>query len=124
MPGWIGSLKQKRFLEAYRAQPKDHVIYVLEVPDDGVCKLGRSSRLLYRCRNLRASMYKQHSLRIIRCVDAAESLALDRWLKKRFAQKHLIGEFYTIAADDVKRALEESSEFSHLCFTTDDDTTP
>lgn len=115
MTPWIGSKYQIKFLQQYRSTPKVHCIYILEVPEDGVCKVGRSSRLKHRLTNLRACVWKQHTVHVIRCANAEESRDLDRYLKKALAESHRVGEFFNCSHKDVEETVARSP-FSHLSF--------
>ncbi len=116
MTCWLGSKRRLAFLEEYRAAPKAHIIYCLVIPEDNILKIGRTSRLSFRIRNLRASIYKDHEFHLIHCADADESLGLDRFLKKALKPKHVIGEFFRTDLEHVEQVLNESPAFSHLAF--------
>ena len=105
---WLGSARRVKFLELYRSTRKEYCIYVLHIPEDSVCKIGRSSRMSFRIRNLRASIYKKHTIHIIRCSGAEESLHLDRYLKKTLKAHHRIGEFYDISPEKIEQILDVS----------------
>ena len=121
---WKGSKRQARFLEMYRAARKEYVIYLLHVPSDSILKVGRTGRMAFRARNLRAGLYKPHTIHVIRCSSAEESLELDRFLKKALSVKHVIGEWFSTSPEHVLDVLDKSLAFNHLTFSTAEDDTP
>jgi hypothetical protein len=80
-----------------------------------VVKIGRTRRLAFRIRNLRAGIFRDHSCHIIQCGDSQESLRLEKYLRKAFHDPRLVREWFSgVTLEDAERVLSGSEEYAHL----------
>lgn len=104
----------ERLKALYRLQPKTYYVYILEIPEDRATKIGRTKRLGFRLRNLKAGIYRDHIIiHLIRCHGAAESLALEKHIHRTFAPRKIIREWFSgVSLDEIQALLV--NEYAHL----------
>lgn len=112
---WRGSRRQSIFLQNYRSRPKVYHVYFIHVPEDGTTKVGRSCRLFYRLKNLRQSIYKEHTIHVVTCTDGKESGSLETHLKKVLIDHHISGEWFRVGLDKINELITRIHP--HLLFT-------
>lgn len=113
----------ERLKSLYRQLPKSFYVYVIRIEEDNICKIGRTKRLLFRLRNLRAAIYRDHTIHIIRCTSSQESLALEKHIHKQFASQRLVREWFRgVSIKDVEALL--ISEYAHLMLESHDSSAP
>lgn len=96
----------------YRLTRKDHYVYLVHIPQDGVAKIGRTCRLKHRLHNLRQSLYRSHAVYVIACSCANESLRLEKYIMSKLPRK-ITGEWFSEATPaDVQSLL--INEWGHL----------
>lgn len=112
---WLGTARRERFLKMYRTTPKVHYIYFLIVSQDNMIKIGRTSRLIYRLRNLRAGIYQEHEIKTIVCIDGNETKAVESHLKKKFSHQNVAGEWFKLNYETIVSEIDK--QFPHLLIT-------
>jgi len=109
------SLHGKAFRQrlAYHLQRKEHYVYLVHIPGDNVGKVGRTSRLKNRLHNLRQAIYRPHEVYVICCHSAAESMSLEKALKKMLPN-HISGEWYSGVTPEQVQSLLVAPDHGHL----------
>lgn len=100
-----------RYIQLYRSVPKTFYVYLICV-NDGPVKIGSTSRLRHRVKNLRAGIWLPFHTKLIRCADNKESLALERHLQKSLVSTNIRGEWFDCGLDQIERLL--TGPFGHL----------
>lgn len=116
------STVRERMLLRYRLTPKKHHCYLIYIPQDAVCKIGRTSRLQWRLNNLRTALYRPHEVYVIHCHTPQESLMLERYFKKQLVSKHVIGEWYRHVKPSDIQSLLVMPDYGHLLLVPHDTT--
>jgi hypothetical protein len=112
LSNWKGSKRQAIFLETYRNKPKQHIAYFIFIHEDNVCKVGRTCRPLYRFRNLRQSLYKDHTIYSIHCINKDESADVERHMKKVLLSYLIAGEWYKVSINKISEIIDRT--YPHL----------
>jgi hypothetical protein len=105
---------RERLVLKYALTPKKHHCYLIYIPQDGVCKIGRTSRLHWRLNNLRTALYRPHEVYVIHCQTPHESLMLERYFKKQLSSKHIVGEWYRQVTPNEIQGLLVMPDYGHL----------
>lgn len=119
---WIGSIRQMKFLEQYRTTPKVHYIYFIIIEEDSMMKIGRTSRLTYRLRNLRQSIYQEHKVKVIVCVDGDETRKIEQHLHKALIEHNVAREWFKTTEAKVTEII--NNQYPHLVITDHDEQQP
>lgn len=98
----------------YRLTPKKYICYIIYVPQDSVCKIGRTCRLQYRLNNLRTGIYREHEVFVIHCRSGYESLTLERHFHKTLKGKHLMREWFEDVTPRDIQSLLVMPDYGHL----------
>jgi hypothetical protein len=102
-----------RLKALYRQQPKTFFVYLIHIPLDNATKVGRTKRLAFRIRNLRAGIYRDHHISIIKVHSAQESLALEKHIHKALASRRMVREWFAgVSPADVEAVL--ATDYPHL----------
>lgn len=101
-----------RFL--YALKRKDHCVYLVHVPEDQVTKVGRSCHLTHRLKNLRAGIYRDHEVYVIRCASSKESLELEKFLHMALRANHVKGEWYNTVTPEQVQSMLIMPNYGHL----------
>jgi hypothetical protein len=98
----------------YALHRKQHYCYLIHIECDSVAKLGRTSRLEYRLKNLNQSIYRPHKVYTIHCNSAQESLMLERYMKRTMQNHHIKGEWYTGLTPESIQSMLIYPDWGHL----------
>jgi hypothetical protein len=104
----------QRYKARYAARKKEYYIYILHIPSQCVSKIGRTSRLSFRIKNLLAAVWMPYELWTVHCGDdPRESLLLDRFLLAQFSTKQVVREWFKVSPFEVRQAMN-TFPFTHL----------
>lgn len=98
----------------YSLQRKQHYCYLIHIESDNVGKIGITSRLLHRLKNIRQALYKPHKVYLIHCNSSQESLKLERHLHKALTHKHVSGEWFRDIDPGLIQSMLVYPDWGHL----------
>jgi len=92
---------------SYDSIPHEWVIYIIKIKDKDIYKIGRSSKIKYRIRNLRVSIYEDFEFDVIKMCCRESSIKKERYIKEKLQEFRINKSEWFKCNSDVIESLKQ-----------------
>jgi hypothetical protein len=100
---------KEKYLNQYHNETENqYIVYIINIKDKNIWKIGKTNKLKYRLVNLKQSLYEEFEIyKTIRRDNNEDVLKLERYIKKKLQSYNIRGEWFNVDKEIIDKLIED-----------------
>lgn len=100
---------KEKYLNQYHNETENqYIVYIINIKDKNIWKIGKTNKLKYRLVNLKQSLYEEFEIyKTIRRDNNEDVLKLERYIKKELQTYNIRGEWFNVHKEIIDKLIED-----------------
>lgn len=100
---------KEKYLNQYHNETENqYIVYIINIKDKNIWKIGKTNKLKYRLVNLKQSLYEEFEIyKTIRRDNNEDALKLERYIKKELQTYNIRGEWFNVDKEIIDKLIKD-----------------